>query len=152
MNLKNTYKGGKMLKKMIFVIIILSLIVVGCAKKKAEEVVKPEESTVITEEQPTESLEIVTEEPVISEEPILEDTTTSVQGEYKVQVFATYDEGKANKVADDLKTKINEEIYVEYIAPYYKVRIGHYATKADAEKVRDSIRDLGFSDAFIVLP
>jgi len=140
-----------MLKKMIFVIIILSLIIVGCAKKKTEEIVKPEESVVITEEQPTDSLEIITEEPVITEEPILEDTNT-VQEEYKVQVFATYDEGKANKVADNLKTKINEEIYVEYIAPYYKVRIGHYTTKADAEKVRDSIREIGFSDAFIVLP
>ncbi len=141
------------MKKLLFVLIILSLVLVGCAKKEVAttEVVKPEESIVVVEEQPATELEVVEEAPVLEEEPIIEETPV-VKEEYKVQLFATYDETKANNVANELKSKFSDEVYVEYIAPYYKVRIGHYATKAEAEKVRDMAREMGYADAFIVLP
>lgn len=137
----------------IILVIILAIAITGCTKKKTEEVVKPEEEMMIIEEEPTEELEIVEEtiiddELIMEEEPIIEQPAM----EYKVQLFATYDEMKANKVVSDLAPKFSDEIYVEYIAPYYKVRMGRYATKEEAEMARNMAREKGYADAFIVLP
>lgn len=131
----------------IILVIILAIAITGCTKKKAEEVIKPEEEMMIIEEEPTEELEII-EETVIEEEPVIEEPVL----EYKVQLFATYDEMKANKVVSDLAPKFSDEVYVEYIAPYYKVRMGRYATKEEAEMARNMAREKGYADAFIVLP
>lgn len=142
-----------MYKRILIVLMIAGLIVLGgCAKKKAEDVVKPEESVVIMEEEPIEeegTLEIVEEEPVTELLPVEEPV---MQQEFKVQLFATYDETKANQVVNDLKGKFGDEVYVEYIAPYYKVRLGHYKTKAEADMARDMAREKGYADAFVVVP
>ncbi len=143
------------MKKSIIVILMLVLVLalVGCTKKKAEEVIKPENEMMIIEEEPDNELEII-EEPIIEDEIIMEEepVINMSEAEYKVQLFATYDEMKANKVADELKPKFTDEVYVEYIAPYYKVRVGHFATKEQAEMARNIAREKGYADAFIVLP
>ena len=142
-----------MYKRILIVLMIAGLIVLGgCAKKKAEDVVKPEESVVIMEEEPIEeegTLEIVEEEPVTELLPVEEPV---MQQEFKVQLFATNDEKKENQVFHDLKGKFGDEVYVEYIAPYYKVRLGHYKTKAEADMARDMAREKGYADAFVVVP
>ncbi len=142
-----------MYKRIIIVLMVAGLVLVtGCAKKKAEEVVKPDESVVIMEEQPIEeegTLEIVEEEPINELLPVEEPVLAQ---EFKVQLFATYDETKANQVVNDLRGKFTHEVYVEYIAPYYKVRLGHFTTKADAEMARDMAREKGYADAFVVVP
>lgn len=136
---------------LIFLMIFV-LIFIGCAKKTTEEVIYPEEEMVVIEEEVTEELEII-EEPIEESELIIEEPIEMLsKGEYKVQLFATYDEMKANKVANDLRPNFSEEVYVEYIAPYYKVRVGHFETKSQAENVRNLAREKGYADAFIVLP
>lgn len=136
---------------LIFLMIFV-LMFIGCAKKTAGEIIQPEDEMVIIEEEVTEELEII-EETIEESELIIEEPIEMFStGEYKVQLFATYDEMKANKVANDLKSNFSEEVYVEYIAPYYKVRVGHFATKEQAEGVRNSAREKGYADAFIVLP
>lgn len=148
-----------MLKKITVIMLIAAVFLVGCAKKEAEESVKPDESITMVEEEEetTEELEIIDEEFAMEEEELLiEEDTEMMEDEeedvFKVQLFATYDEMKANKVKNDLQGKFSETVYVEYIAPYYKVRVGEFSTKAQAENLRDEARSKGYSDAFIVLP
>jgi len=136
-----------MFKKVLIISLVLIVAFVGCTKKaKTNEPIK-QEQVVVVEEQPDTQLEVI-------EEPIKTETTTVMtnQNEYKVQLFATYDEAKATKVKEEAVSKFTSEVYVDYIAPYYKVRIGHFTNKDDADKVRDEAKEKGYNDAFTVVP
>ncbi|MES2778640.1 MAG: SPOR domain-containing protein [Bacteroidota bacterium] len=55
---------------------------------------------------------------------------------YRVQIFF----GSERKLAQDAKTKLlqlmpDEEVYLIYQQPYFKVRVGDYRTKLEAEAV-----------------
>jgi SPOR domain len=72
-----------------------------------------------------------------------------IQG-YRVQIFF----GSERKQAQDAKTKLlqlmpDEEVYLIYQQPYFKVRVGDYRTKLEAEAVyRKLIHE--FDKLFIV--
>ncbi|MEO0288273.1 MAG: SPOR domain-containing protein [candidate division WOR-3 bacterium] len=139
-----------MLKKIIVLFLFSSIVFAGCTKKAKTTQPTQQPSVVVIEEEPKvkqPQLEIVEEKP--AETPVTMQTTVN---EYKVQIFATYDEAKAYKVRDEAKAKFTEDVYVEYIPPYYKVRIGHFKTKEDADRFRDLVKDKGYSDAFTVIP
>ncbi len=143
-----------MLRKSIIIFSFFILIFAACTKKSktAEPVTQPqvvtiEEEPQVKEEQP--KLEVIEEQPT---ETNVQKTTTDTLVEYKVQIFATYDETKAYKVRDEAKPKFTEDVYVEYIPPYYKVRIGHFKTKEESDNFRNLVRDKGYSDAFTVVP
>lgn len=133
------------MKRTLILGLMFVVILAGCTKKSnVQEVTKPEDSVVIVEEQPEEQLQVVEQQEVVEE--------VAPKAEYKVQIFATYNEDKANKLATELRGKFTEQVYIEFIAPYYKVRIGKYESKADAESLRDRAREMGYSDAFVVVP
>ncbi|MGE3062560.1 MAG: SPOR domain-containing protein [bacterium] len=137
-----------MVKKVLVISLILLVAFAGCTKKaKTSEPVKQEQVVVVEEQPDTQQLEVI-------EEPIKTETTTVMtnQNEYKVQLFATYDEAKATKVQQEAAPKFTSEVYVDYVAPYYKVRIGHFTDKAAADKVRDEAKEKGYNDAFTVVP
>ncbi|MBN2379826.1 SPOR domain-containing protein [candidate division WOR-3 bacterium] len=69
---------------------------------------------------------------------------------YRVQIFASSTNEGANKVASEARFKFTESVYVEYDAPYYKVRVGDYKNRSDAEILREKARNVGYSDAWIV--
>jgi len=134
------------MKKTIILGLLFVVLFAGCTKKaKVQEVTKPEDAVVIVEEQPEEQLQVV-------EQPVEEIKTEVAASEFKVQIFATYNEEKANKLATELRGKFTETVYVEFIAPYYKVRLGKYTSKLEAEALRDRAREMGYSDAFVVVP
>lgn len=76
-------------------------------------------------------------------------SANGIQG-YRVQIFF----GSERKNATDAKTKLlqllpDEEVYLIYQQPYFKVRVGDYRTRLEAEAVyRKLISD--FDKAFIV--
>lgn len=62
-------------------------------------------------------------------------SANGIQG-YRVQIFF----GSERKLAQDAKTKLlqlmpEEEVYLIYQQPYFKVRVGDYRTKLEAEAV-----------------
>lgn len=79
----------------------------------------------------------------------LNKSTNGIQG-YRVQIFF----GSERKNATDAKAKLlqllpDEEVYLIYQQPYFKVRVGDYRTRLEAEAVyRKLIGD--FDKAFIV--
>lgn len=138
-----------MFKKLFLITLIASVALLGCTKKaKTNEVIKPQDNVVIVEEQPEQQLEVVEETTKVETNM----NTQTITNEFKVQLFATYDEQKAMKVKDEAKTKFTEDVYIEFVAPYYKVRIGHYKTKEEADNMRDMAKEKGYSDAFTVVP
>jgi hypothetical protein len=70
---------------------------------------------------------------------------------FRIQVFSTTEIDTANEVKTEL-SNLPESIgiYVIYDAPYYKVRVGDYLSRPDANSLLRGLIDRGFSDAWIV--
>jgi len=69
---------------------------------------------------------------------------------FRVQIFASTTEKNATRVADDARTTFTERLYVEFVAPYFKVRVGDCLTKEDAAVLKNKALKLGYKGAFIV--
>jgi len=80
------------------------------------------------------------------EEPLPEETDG-----FRVQICAVADEIKAKQVQRDaIMQFLNEEVYLDYHAPYYKVRIGNCLTRYEAEQLQQLVIKKGFADAWVV--
>ena len=69
---------------------------------------------------------------------------------FRVQIFASSTEENASRVAADAREVFGERVYVEYVAPYYKVRVGDYLTSEEVEPLKNKALSLGYRGAFIV--
>jgi hypothetical protein len=71
---------------------------------------------------------------------------------FRVQVVATPDFGIASREASRLNGLLGGRfpVYVEYIDPYYKVRVGDFASQEAAQPALGEIRGLGYADAWAV--
>jgi len=70
--------------------------------------------------------------------------------EYRVQVVASTVREEAEGVVGVLRGMIPDSVYIDYIDPYYKVRVGDFSTRTEAEGMRNKIVGLGYEDAWIV--
>ena len=57
---------------------------------------------------------------------------------------------KARKVAESARKLFGEQTYIELQYPLYKVRLGDFETREQAERMRHSVKSRGFEDAWIV--
>ncbi len=69
---------------------------------------------------------------------------------FRVQLYSTTDYFIAMAVRDEAGSKLNEDIYVDYEPPYYKVRAGNYTVREQAEETRNLAKSLGYQDAWII--
>jgi len=95
-------------------------------------------------------------EEVTNDENASEETATHVSAfeqviGYRVQIFAAKDKGNAEKVKELASKTIRERIYIVLAQDnLYKVQVGDFLSRIDAEKMRDEIRrDPAYADAFI---
>jgi hypothetical protein len=73
----------------------------------------------------------------------------SVYG-FRIQIFASSTEKNAMKIVDDARVNFGGKVYIEHLAPYYKVRVGDCLTKEDAQVLKDKAVSQGYRGAFIV--
>ena len=71
---------------------------------------------------------------------------------YRVQIYSGSNRVDANKVKSDfLANYMGEKIYFDYKQPYYKVRVGDYRTKLEAQKMYQLLLlDMNFKGVLIV--
>jgi len=70
---------------------------------------------------------------------------------YRIQVISTDDRDRANQVRAYLLQRFPQyRAYLQYHAPYFRVRIGDFLSEADAIPLRDSLRAVFPSGVFIV--
>ncbi|KPJ70846.1 hypothetical protein AMJ52_09360 [candidate division TA06 bacterium DG_78] len=93
----------------------------------------------------------VIEEPYVppAPPPALTPSPLRVFG-FRIQIFASSTEKNANRVASDASSVLTERVYVDYVAPYYKVRVGDCLTYEDAETLKNRMLRQGYHGAFIV--
>jgi hypothetical protein len=59
---------------------------------------------------------------------------------FRVQIYSGSNRIDANKVkADFLDSYVDEKIYFDYKQPYYKVRVGDYRNKVEAQKMYQTL-------------
>jgi hypothetical protein len=97
---------------------------------------------------------IVEEEPYVSPvEEVPEPTTPAAPAKlygFRVQIFASSTENNAQRVAEDARSSFQERVYVEYVPPYYKVRVGNCLTENEAQSLKNKALQFGYRGAFIV--
>lgn len=70
---------------------------------------------------------------------------------FRIQLFSTnnFDEAGAKKAEAEALFK-GEWVYLQYDQPTYKIRVGNFVTRFDAERFRTLAIEKGFSGAWIV--
>ena len=127
-------------------LVMVAAMMVSCAKKPP--VTEPtEELPVLVEE------EVVEEEPIMEEEPVEEPEVPEVPPEtygYRVQIGAFLSQQNAEMFAGAARGRFTEQVYVQFIEPYHKVRVGDLLSRGDAEMLKAKALQLGYPGSFIV--
>lgn len=69
---------------------------------------------------------------------------------YRVQIIATRSSTKADDLKAALIQKTSLPVYISFESPNYKVRVGNYLTRKEADKAQKTIRSLGYKTAWVV--
>ena len=76
--------------------------------------------------------------------------TETAQG-FRVQVFSTANIDEANAKKAELEAAIPQErVYLEYDPPTYKIRVGNFLNRYDADRFVRYLSDKGFAGAWAV--
>jgi len=139
----------------------------GCAKKQAvteediysgatifEEIESDEidTSSIFFEETDTDESSASLFEDLGEEEETFVTPVSSVTSQgYRVQIGAYQSEMQANSMADRARGSLGRNVYVQYVAPYYKVRVGNFIDKYSATQYKNQLRSTSsYRDAFVV--
>jgi len=71
---------------------------------------------------------------------------------WRVQIFAAREQSEATARATRVREALGDRVpvYVERDDPWFKVRVGDFAARPDAERLRDELVRLGWADAWAV--
>lgn len=72
------------------------------------------------------------------------------EGRFKIQVMATSDMLKAQQLELELEEQFSKEAYYEQSGTVYKVFIGKFQIRSEAEKLLNYVRENGYPDAWLV--
>jgi len=78
------------------------------------------------------------------------ETVKMVPG-YRIQIAALSNQDEAMDIRREAMLKFaNQEAYLIFDPPYYKIRVGDFLTRYDAEKLQKEAIKMGYKDAWIV--
>jgi hypothetical protein len=69
---------------------------------------------------------------------------------FRVQCFASSNIANARAEKRVLEAKLGLPVYMVFIEPYYKLHVGDFQDRAEAEKALGEIKGLGYDGAWIV--
>ena len=72
---------------------------------------------------------------------------------WRVQIFVSNNFESATVKQEQAKSQFKEEHYNVYLifeTPYYKIRVGDFVNRQEAEELRDKAREMGYKQAFLV--
>ncbi len=155
----------------IFLVVVFSISLFGCASSRKETRVTdsfPSEEKYdesfdplllndedITFKKPVNAIEIsdtiLIPDQDSNEQEIIEENKL-IDG-FRIQVISTKDlenAARAKAIAIEQFEDLEVKFYLEFDSPYYKVRIGDFKTRGEAESSREIIRSRGYPKAWIV--
>ena len=78
------------------------------------------------------------------------DTSEIIIEGYRVQALVTRNTHSADSIRAVLSDKIDEDVYITYEVPYYKIRVGNCVDRKQAEELQLKLVELGYASAWII--
>ena len=78
------------------------------------------------------------------------DTSEIIIEGYRVQALVTRNTHSADSIRAVLSDKIDEDVYITYEVPYYKIRVGNCVDRKQAEELQPRLVKLGYASAWII--
>ena len=78
------------------------------------------------------------------------DTVHWVTDGFRVQVLASNSMTKTDSLSIILNSTLEDSVYVMYETPNYKVRIGDYVVREDADKMLKNLHKMGYRSAWVI--
>jgi hypothetical protein len=74
----------------------------------------------------------------------------TVPSRFTVQVLASTQEYQVKQERRNVKTKVKLPVSISFEAPYYKLMVGDFSVRGEAENALAQLKKLGYNDAWIV--
>jgi hypothetical protein len=69
---------------------------------------------------------------------------------YRIQLYTSKLYGPAAKELNIAREVFDQKVWMDYEVPYYKVRVGDFSSRDEAEKYLSTVRDAGYESAWVV--
>lgn len=69
---------------------------------------------------------------------------------YRVQIVISQNEEELKNLQNEIEKSIDEKIYVIFELPNYKLRVGNFLNRKEAENFQNTIVRLGYRTAWVV--
>ena len=69
---------------------------------------------------------------------------------YRVQIVISQNEKELQNLENEIQKSINEKIYIIFELPNYKLRVGNFLNRKEAENFQKIIVRLGYRTAWVV--
>ena len=70
---------------------------------------------------------------------------------FRVQIFSSSTRGSAENAQMQARVQLaRDDVFIDFESPYFKVRVGNFQTRNNAEKLLEEVREKGYETAFIV--
>jgi hypothetical protein len=56
----------------------------------------------------------------------------------------------ANQISSEVYTKLNRDTYITFEPPFYKVKVGDFRSRDEANDLRFKLNQLGYNEARVV--
>jgi hypothetical protein len=80
----------------------------------------------------------------------LKNIRITTQEGYRLQIFESSSVEEANRTLRKFERSLKDSVYVVFEAPLYKLRLGNFVTKKEAEKQKAILNKKGYKNIWIV--
>jgi hypothetical protein len=88
--------------------------------------------------------------PIMPESTAIVGDSKGTGGEgFRIQCFASSQIDRIRSEQKQLETKVKYPIYVVFNAPYYKLLVGDFAKRSDADAALLKLKEIGYGDAWV---
>ena len=80
----------------------------------------------------------------------LKNIRITTQEGYRLQIFESSSVEETNRTLRKFERSLKDSIYMVFEAPLYKLRLGNFITKKEAEKQKENLNKKGYKNIWIV--
>ena len=80
----------------------------------------------------------------------LKNIRITTQEGYRLQIFESSSVDDANRTLRKFERNLKDSVYMVFEAPLYKLRLGNFVTKKEAEKQKENLNKKGYKNIWIV--
>ena len=80
----------------------------------------------------------------------LKNIRITTQEGYRLQIFESSSVEETNRTLRKFERSLKDSVYMVFEAPLYKLRLGNFVTKKEAEKQKENLKKKGYKNIWIV--